>query len=151
MRGCPGGLLEYRAFFTAVVIWLCLAPSKAWSQQSGQAPPPRPAEELILKDSAICEFLKDRSPVNAGSVFSMSIGRVVCLTSFTPVSRRSTVFHSWFHRGQLSTKQRLAITPSITSVISSIQLREADKGPWHVEISDSSGRIFKVLRFSIVD
>jgi hypothetical protein len=145
------GSHDFRWLFIAGAIWLCLGSPEAFSQQSGQAPAPKPAEELILKDSAICEFLKDNSPVNAGSVFSMSIGRVVCLTSFTPASRRSTVFHSWFHRGQLSNKQRLAITPSASAALSSIQLREADKGPWQVEISDSSGRILKVLRFSIVD
>jgi hypothetical protein len=30
-------------------------------------------------------------------------------------------------------------------------LRETDKGPWRVEISDQNGRVFSTLRFSITD
>jgi len=37
------------------------------------------------------------------------------------------------------------------STYSQIQLRETDKGPWRVEISDQNGKVFDVLRFSITD
>jgi hypothetical protein len=32
-----------------------------------------------------------------------------------------------------------------------VELRDADKGPWRVEISDEKGIIFHMLRFSITD
>jgi hypothetical protein len=144
-RGC------FRTLLVGGLVLLCLAPLEAFSQQEAQPVSPRSAEELVLERSFVCESLKDNSPVNAGTVFSMGIGRVVCLTSFTPASQKTVVFHSWFRRGQLSNKHRVSISPSGSAALSSIQLREADKGPWHVEISDSSGRILNILRFSIVD
>jgi hypothetical protein len=51
----------------------------------------------------------------------------------------------------LTNNQRLWIYSPLWAAASSIQLREADKGPWQVEISDNSGKILKVLMFSIVD
>jgi hypothetical protein len=45
----------------------------------------------------------------------------------------------------------LTLKPPRWSTFSSIQLREADKGPWRVEIVDEKDRLHKTLRFSITD
>jgi hypothetical protein len=138
---CPRPCLA--TFLAAQLALVCLSAPAALSDQR--------SEDLTLKDAAVCESFKGNLPVNAGAVFSIAVGRVSCLTSFAPTSRRAIVFHSWFHRDHLSSKQRVAITPSDPVALSSIQLREADKGPWQVEVSDGSGRTLKILRFSIVD
>jgi hypothetical protein len=130
---------------------LCLFPIQAVSQQTGQPPPSEAVDLPVLKEAIMCESLKGGAPVNVGMVFSIGIGRIVCLTSFEPGSRRTAVYHKWFHRGQLTNSQRLWIYSPLWAAASSIQLREADKGPWQVEISDNSGKILKVLMFSIVD
>jgi hypothetical protein len=52
---------------------------------------------------------------------------------------------------KLSTKKKLVLKPPRWSTFSSIQLREADKGPWRVEITDDDENILRILRFSIVD
>ncbi|RJR50840.1 MAG: DUF2914 domain-containing protein [Desulfobacteraceae bacterium] len=144
--------LLLRMFFAALVMGaLCLSPVRSFSQQNDQPSPSDPGETPVLKAAVICESLQDGSPVNAGAVFSIRTGRIFCLTSFDPMLQRRSVHHRWFHRGQLTNSQRLWIHSPPWSAASSIQLREADKGPWQVEVSDSSGRIIKVLRFSIVD
>jgi hypothetical protein len=51
----------------------------------------------------------------------------------------------------LSTQVRLRLHPPNWATFSTIQLREADKGPWRVEVTDQDGRIFTILRFSITD
>jgi hypothetical protein len=95
--------------------------------------------------------VKDYAPLNPGVVFPTSIGKVVCFTSFDPVPQKAVVYHNWFHRDELSNKQRLTLQTPRWSSFSSIQLRESDKGPWRVEITDSTGRLLRVLRFSITD
>jgi len=144
--------LLLRLFFAACVIGaLCLSPAGSFPQQNDQPSPSETGEATVLIEAAICELLQDGSPVNVGAVFSIRMGRIFCHTSFAPVQQRRSVHHRWFHRGQLTNSQRLWIHSPPWSAVSSIQLREADKGPWQVEVSDSSGRIIKVLRFSIVD
>jgi hypothetical protein len=144
--------LFMRAFCVACAMGvLCLFPLQTFSQEAAQPSPSESAEAPVLKEAVMCESLKDGLPVNAGVVFSIEIGRIFCLTSFLPGSRRIAVHHKWFHRGQLTNNQRLWIHAPLWATASSIQLREADKGPWQMEISDNSGEILKVLRFSVVD
>jgi hypothetical protein len=48
-------------------------------------------------------------------------------------------------------RKRLILKPPRWASVSSIKLREADKGPWRVEIRDAEGRLLATLRFSITD
>lgn len=137
---------RYRLSCAGILFLLCLYAPDVYSQQGPEAVP----GDLTLTQAFMCEEIKEDSPVNPGAVFSCGIGKVICLTTFA-ASRKNTVYHSWFHKGQLSNKQKLIVNPPEWTAASSIQLREADKGPWQVEVSDGKDRILKVLRFSIVD
>ena len=108
-------------------------------------------KKLTLVQAAMCEGIKEYKPQNQAIVFSMTIGEVSCFTSFDPVPQKTVIYHNWLHRDKLSTKIKLSLQPPRWSTFSSIQLREADKGPWRVEITDQEGNIFHVLRFSITD
>jgi hypothetical protein len=99
----------------------------------------------------MCEEVKDLAPKNQAIVFSLTLGKVSCFNSFDPVPEESFVYHSWFFRDKLSTRIKLSLKPPRWSTFSSIQLREADQGPWRVEIADRDGHLLHVLRFSITD
>jgi hypothetical protein len=105
----------------------------------------------VLIDAAMGEGIKDGALQNQAVVFSVMLGRVICHSSFDPVPQRTFIYHNWYFRDRLSTKIRLVLMPPRWSTYSYIQLREADKGPWRVEITTEDGRILKVLRFSITD
>jgi hypothetical protein len=107
------------------------------------------APELV--DAVMCEGVRELAPVNRAAVFSIATGKVSCFSSFDPVPRQTFIYHRWYYRDELSTKKRLFLKPPSWSTYSSIQLREADKGPWRVEIADEKGRIFETLRFSVTD
>jgi hypothetical protein len=116
-----------------------------------EKPPAVRAAKLSLQYAVMCESVKDYKPQNPGIVFSISIGRVTCFTSFDSVPKKMFISHKWYFRDRLITKMERVLKPPNWSTVSSIQLREADKGPWRVEIVDPSGRILRVLRFSITD
>ncbi len=99
----------------------------------------------------MCEGIKELTPENQAIVFSITIGRVSCFTSFDPVPEETFIYHNWFCRDRLSTRIKLSLQPPRWSTFSSIQLREADQGPWRVEVTDQDGRILHLLRFSITD
>ena len=108
-------------------------------------------KKLSLRYAVMCESVKGYKPLNPGIAFSISIGRVTCFSSFDPVPKKMFISHKWYFRDRLITKMERVLNPPKWATVSSIQLREADKGPWRVEIVDPSGRILRVLRFSITD
>jgi len=108
-------------------------------------------ERAVLTQAFMCERVENNTPVNQASVFSVSRGQVCCFTSFDPVPQPTLIYHKWYHRDELSTQIRLRLYPPLWSTYSQIQLRETDKGPWRVEITDQNGRVFDVIRLSISD
>ena len=108
-------------------------------------------KKLTLVEATMCEGIKEYIPQNEAIAFSVTIGKVSCFTSFDPVPEKTVIYHDWFHRDEFSTRIKLSLQPPCWSTFSSIQLREADKGPWRVEVIDHEGNIFSVLRFSVTD
>lgn len=112
------------------------------------------AEEVrspTLARAVMCESIVDYEPSNAAVVFSVSSGRISCYTSFRNVPSATFTVHRWYRRDVLVTTKRLTLKSPSWSTYSSIQLREADKGPWRVEIFDHEERLLKTLRFSVTD
>ncbi|HEX9911354.1 MAG TPA: DUF2914 domain-containing protein [Desulfatiglandales bacterium] len=138
-------------FLFALLCISLLLGGKVLSQEAPSASPAPSAERLILVQATMCASLKEGNPCNPGAVFPVSQGKVLCFSSFDPVPRKTIIYHSWFHRDVLITRQKFTLTPPRWSSYSTIQLREADKGPWRVEITDQDARILEVLRFSITD
>jgi len=140
--------------FAYLFVVLCVGffpPSHAVAEEKGDSSPAVVDEKLTLVQAAMCEGIKEYSPYNGAVVFSRTIGKVSCFTSFDPVPEKMFIYQSWFHRDRLSTKIKLFLQPPRWSTFSSIQLREADKGPWRVEVTDQGGNLLHVLRFSITD
>jgi hypothetical protein len=91
-------------------------------------------EKLTLKEAYMCEAVKNFSPINPAVVFSISAKSICCFTVFDPVPEKTVVYHKWYRKDRLTTTQSLTLEPPAWRTYSSIQLREADKGPWRVEI-----------------
>jgi hypothetical protein len=104
-----------------------------------------------LVNAVMCEDVVNREPLNVAAVFSIAGSKVSCFSLFDPVMERTTIYHNWYYRDELSTKIKLTINPPRWATYSTIQLREADKGPWRVEITDADGNVLQTLRFSITD
>jgi hypothetical protein len=138
-----------------VLLWagvLSLLVSHGYAQETKDAS--APSEEVVqltLVNATMCESIREVIPQNPGIVFSTAIGKILCFTVFDPVPQKAVIYHNWYRSDELITKVKLTLKPPRWSTFSSIQLREADKGPWRVEIVDQKDRVHKVLRFSITD
>ena len=104
-----------------------------------------------LVQAVMCEDVQGQTPLNEAIAFSLKVGKVICFTAFDPVPKTDFIYHKWFFRDALHRDVRLTLKPPRWATLSSMQLREADKGPWRVEIRDEKGRLLQILRFSIVD
>jgi len=117
----------------------------------GVAAAPGEEQKMKLARAVMAEKVENLLPVRSAVAFPVGIGQVYCYTSFDPVPQPAVIYHRWYHRENLSTQTRLRVYPPRWSTYSVIQLRETDKGPWRVEITDTSGHVLDVLRFSITD
>lgn len=126
-------------------------PLKGFCQNSNARSATPPSKTLTLDRAVMCEAIKDLAPQNPAVVFSITVGKVLCYTSFDPVPEKTFIYHKWYHKDKLSTKKRLSLTPPRWATFTSLLLRETDKGPWRVEIYDQKGKLFQILRFSITD
>ena len=106
----------------------------------------------VLKQAVLCESIKDsKIPINAAVVFSSDLGELFCFTNFEPVYEETVIIHRYYFKDKFSSRKRLKLYPPGWAVRSRIQLRETDKGPWRVDITDADGKVFHSIRFSITD
>jgi len=117
----------------------------------GGGPLPEKPPRLTLLKAVMCEGLEDLNPENETIVFSVALGSVICFTAFDPVPEKTVVYHHWFKRDQPDKKVKLTLKPPKWSSFSKIRIRNMDVGPWRVEITDSKGKIFRTLRFSVTE
>jgi len=110
-----------------------------------------PPDPLHLSEAMMCETLEAFKPFNPSVVFSVRTGSVMCFTAFDHVPEQTSIFHDWIRQDKLVFRKKLILKPPRWSSVSSIQLREADKGVWRVEIRDADGNFLRILRFSITD
>jgi hypothetical protein len=125
--------------------------STAFPQQKKTPPTGSSKNKLALFKAVTCEGIQEFSPLNEAIVFPISIGKVYCFSDFEPVPEKTFIYHYWYFLDKLIARVKLTLKPPRWRTYSTIQLREADKGPWRVEITDSKGQRFKILRFSITD
>jgi len=142
---------KFHLWVTILFCAIFFVAAQAFPQNDQPLSPASDSKALTLAQAVMCEDIKDFSPQIPAIVFSITIGKVSCFTLFDPVPAKTFIYHNWFHRDEPSTRKKLSLNPPRWSTYSSIQLRETDKGPWRVEISDQRGTILHVLRFSITD
>lgn len=109
------------------------------------------APTLRLKRAVMCESIDNYEPQFIAVAFSINVGKISCFTAFEGIGSKTYAQHRWYRRDELITTKRLTLKPPSWSTYSSIQLREADKGPWRVEIFSADNRLLRVLRFSVTD
>lgn len=121
-------------------------PGALWAEESSDL-----LGEPTLTRAVMCESIQKFAPNNIAVVFSIDVGRIHCFTEFDPVPKQTIIFHRWYQSGNLVSVKQLTVNPPRWSSISSMQLRDADKGPWQVEVTDKNGKLLHTLRFSITD
>ena len=123
----------------------------AEGDDQGQAAGTEKPPGLTLVKAIMCEGIEDLEPKNETIIFSAELKSAICFTAFDPVPEKTVVYHNWFKRDQPDKKFKLTLKPPKWSSFSKIRIRNTDAGPWRVEITDSDGKIFQTLRFSVTE
>ena len=144
--------MRKRCLLVVVLLWAgSLVSGGLMAQESATDVPAKDSRRLSLEQAVMCEGIKDYAPLNKAVVFSMEIGKIYCFTSFDHVPQKMVIYHNWYRNDSLVTTKRLTLQPPEWSTFSSIQLREADKGLWRLEIKDQAKKVLQTLRFSVTE
>jgi len=138
-------------YLVLILLILFSFSSDLYPQDKKDLLPKASPQRLSLAWATMCEGMNGLLPFNKAIIFSINKGKVYCFTSFNPVPEKTFILHNWYCNDNLSTRIKLYIKPPRWSTYSSIKFREADKGPWRVEVTDKKGNILKMLRFSVTD
>ena len=136
-----------------VMIFGLFLPGSTGTWAQAPATPSATADQTAptLSQAVLCESIENFKPVNPSAVYPVSQGTIMCFTAFDVVPRETEIYHVWIKRDERVYRKRLILKPPRWSSVSSVQLREADKGPWRVEIRDADGQLYAILRFSITE
>ncbi len=145
--------MRQRDVFILIVVSITffLLPLPGFSQEENEVTTEDAAQALTLGQAVICEEMFANAPRNRTVVFSASKEKVVCFSAFESVPEKTFIYHNWYHKDIPSSRIRLVLRPPRWSTYSSIQIRRTDIGPWRVEITDATGQVLRVLRFSITE
>jgi hypothetical protein len=138
-------------FLSALACMHFLFLSFSFPQENEPVPSATAPKTLTLDQATMCEEIVDHGLKNPAIVFSIKKQQIYCFSTFDSVPEKSFVYHNWYREEKLSTKIKLLLQPPAWATFSRIQLREADRGPWRVEITDQDGNVLKILRFSVTN
>jgi hypothetical protein len=140
--------ITFRKVYSILILaFVLFFPGTVWTQEASA---PFTEEPALIK-AVMCESIQKFAPTNEAVVFSINLGRIYCFTEFDPVPKQTIIYHKWYQRGNLVSVKQLTVNPPRWSSISSMQLRDADKGPWQVDVTDNNDKLLYTLRFSITD
>ena len=123
------------------IVSLCLAlPLSIQAQQAG---------DVKVATAVICKNVADRQPVEPGSSFPVSVGRLYCYTKIENIQNATDIVHAWYYGDTQRARIALNINPPSWRTYSSKIIQAHETGAWRVEILDTTGNLLETVRFEI--
>jgi len=124
-----------------VLVSLCLlVPGSIHAQQTGK---------LNAATAVICKNIADRQPVEPGTSFSASVGRLYCYSKIADIENSTKIEHVWYFGDSERARIPLSINPPSWRTYSSKIIQAHEIGKWQVKILDASGNSLKDVEFEI--
>jgi len=125
----------------AAIISLCLLiPVSSHAQQAGA---------LSVESASICSGIANREPVDPGTSFAVSVGRLYCFSKIADIQESTEIVHVWYYGETERARIMLAVNPPAWRTHSSKIIQAHEIGTWRVEILDASGNLLETLKFEI--
>ena len=124
----------------AIVCMGFLVPLSVQAQQAG---------DVKVTAAVICHNVVDRQPVEPGSSFPVSVGRLYCYTKVDNIKNSENIVHAWYFGDTQRALISLNINPPSWRTYSSKIIQAHETGAWRVDILDTSGNLLETVRFEI--
>jgi hypothetical protein len=109
------------------------------------------AADLSVETSAICEDVVDREPVDEGTSFSVSVGRLYYYTKIVGAETATEVTHVWWFGPTERARITLPVGGSSWRTYSSKVLQPHEIGTWRVEVIDADGNNLETVEFTVTN
>ena len=124
-----------------VLVLICLVvPYSIHAQQTGN---------LNVASAVICKNVVDRKPVEPGTSFSASAGRLYCYSKIADIQNPTQIVHVWYFGDTERARIPLKINPPSWRTFSSKKIQGHETGKWQVKILDASGNLLEDVGFEI--
>ncbi len=126
--------------FTLALIMIFFVPSSIYAQQS---------DSLNVATAVISKNIADRQPVEPGSSFSVSVGRLFCYSKVTNIQSSSQIYHVWYFGDTERARVALNVNPPNWRTYSSKIIQAHEIGKWHVKILDDANNMLQDIEFDL--
>jgi len=111
---------------------------------------PATVQAMQVERAVICENVADRIPMNPGSRFAATVGKLYCYTKLMDAEAPTQVTHVWYYGDVERARVDLSVGASRWRTYSSKMIQPAEIGAWKVQILDAEGNILDSVNFEIV-
>lgn len=133
--------LKSRAnLFTLALILIFFVPSSIYAQQS---------DSLNVATAVISKNIVDRQPVEPGSSFSVSIGKLFCYSKVINIQSSTQIYHVWYYGETERARVALNVNPPNWRTYSSKIIQAHEIGKWHVKILDAANNMLQDIEFDL--
>jgi hypothetical protein len=109
----------------------------------------QPRSQLQIATATMCREVVNRAPVDSGTQFPVSVGKLFCFTKVEGAQPPTKITHVWYQGDTERDRIDLTVNGPTWRTYSSKTIRAGDAGPWHVDVLDSAGTVVKTLQFEI--
>jgi hypothetical protein len=97
------------------------------------------AVSLGVESATICRDVMARTPVDGGTSFPVSLGKLYCFTKVVDVSGPTDVTHVWYYGDTERARVTLSVNSPSWRTYSSKIIQPHEIGEWHVDVLGPSG------------
>ncbi len=124
-----------------VIVSICLlVPISIYAQQSGN---------LKATAAVVCKQIVDRQPVDPGTSFSASVGKLYLYCKIAGIQNSTQIVHVWYFGDVERARVSLGVQPPAWRTYSSKIIQAHETGKWHVKILDADGNLLEDVAFEI--
>ncbi len=109
----------------------------------------QPSGRLNAANSVLCKKIVDRQPVEPGTSFPASVGRLCLYSKITDIQNPTQIVHVWYFGDVERARVALNVNPPAWRTYSSKIIQAHEIGKWHVKILDAAGNSLEDVEFEI--
>jgi len=106
------------------------------------------SSEISVVASAVATDIVDREPMGASGSFTNYVEQLYCYSKIKN-GNGDSIHHKWYYGDQLMADVTLNIKSDLFRTKSSKRIIPQWIGAWHVDITDSDGKVLETLDFTI--
>lgn len=113
---------------------------------AGQAQEPL---SLEVEGATICRGLVARVPVDEGTSFPVSVGKLYCFTKIVDVPGPTEVTHVWYYGNTERARVTLSVDSPSWRTYSAKIIQSHEIGEWHVDVLGPAGERLASVPFEV--